>query len=88
MNLDKIKKSLPFGMLEEIDSMDGDQLKRRIVESEGILHSNEVAKVEDSDLLGAKERVKELSLTYKEVKKHQNAIVQYSILALHEKGLL
>ena len=83
---DKAKKALPAGMADELDSMDGEALKCRILMSERNMSDVNIAERRDIDLEEAKERVKGLKAPYSDARKAQQAIITYSNFRLHQRG--
>lgn len=84
--LKKLKKKLSQTLIEELDAMDEDQLRRRIVMSETNLHDTDQARQNDEDLVALKEKAKNAEAPYKETKAHQTAIIQYCVILLQQKG--
>lgn len=82
----KVRKQLPPGMADELEALDVDQLKARIVASEMNVKDAELARKGDEGLAAAKERVKELDQPYKDAIKAQRAIALFSTLTLEDKG--
>ena len=83
----KILDKLPKDFIDETASMSDDELKKVVFDSEGNLYVIEKAKEADVDLTAAKERVKELSATYREGKSAQVAKIRYVLWLLEGRGV-
>lgn len=85
--LTQVMKALPVGMADEIDALDVELLKRRVLMSEDIIRLNKISELSDPDLLQVKDKVKELTAPYREVDKAQKAIVSYALYCIAQKGV-
>ena len=84
--LTRVLKALPHGMADEIDAMGLEQLKRRVLDSQEAMLANKVAQLSDPDLLQAKDKVRELTVPYKEVDKAQQATASYALICIAQQG--
>lgn len=82
----RILGALPPGMREDLDAADVSELKTHIVQSTAVLRANKRAMKLDSELEGAKQRVKDLSEDYAETAKTKEAIISYALHLLNDKG--
>ena len=82
----KVKKQLPVGMAVELEAMDAERLKGRIVMAGMIIKDTELARKRDQDLVAAKETVKELDKPYKDALKAHRAIAMFASLELENRG--
>jgi hypothetical protein len=74
-------------MPDNIENMDSEELKARVLQSQMNLLENDRNMKQDSKLSKAKMKAKELEKPYKEAKEFQEAIVQYGMLILEERGV-
>jgi hypothetical protein len=88
MNIEKIVKKLGTSVKEELDALDAAELRGQIVEAERVIRETELEMEADEKLAAFKEKVKDLSSGYKEVKAAQTAKIKYSLHLLAEKGQL
>lgn len=82
----KLKKKIPEGIVEEIDAMNSDDLRRRIARSEIAMHETQQAMKADAELSLLKEKVKEMAAPFKEARATQKAISEYAAIQLMKKG--
>lgn len=85
--MNKLRKKIPPDLIEDIEAMDEDQLRKRISESECNILESEKAKAADTELAALKAKVKEMSGPYNDAKKLQRAIAEYSACLLDKKGV-
>ena len=88
MDIKKIIAKLPVGYAEDAASMNGDQLRAEIVRAETSIRWVQQEMAADEKLTGAKELVKDFSVSYNEAKKAQRAKIDYSLHVLEERGEL
>ena len=82
----KLRKSLPVGMDDVIEAMSPEEVRSRILRSNETIRQTNLNMEEDQQLRAAKEVLEEYKLPYKEVKKAQVAIIQYSLHVLASQG--
>jgi hypothetical protein len=82
----KYEKKLPDGFTDTVASMSVDEIKKKILESEGHIYEVENAKDDDNDLVKAKEEVKQISEPYKEAKSTETAKIKYCLYILESRG--
>lgn len=85
---DKVIERLPVGMQEELDNCDPRELNERIAKSATIVSETLAQMKEDPDVFQAKSVLKNLEEPYKDTVKAQNAVIDYSIRLLKQKGKL
>jgi hypothetical protein len=73
-------------LLTNMGSMSDAELKKRVLQSEVNLIENAREKVKDQKLKKAKKAYDDAKKPYDDAKKFQNAIVQYGMLLLEERG--
>lgn len=83
---DKFLKKLPTGFADEANSLDVNDLKKVIYQSEANIYTIEKEKDNDHKLNGAKDLIKELSAPYREAKSAQTAKIKYCLWLLENKG--
>lgn len=81
------EKWLPTGFQEGVQSMDTEEIKAKIYESQA--HSYEIDKAKDADekLQAARELVKDLSAPYSESQKIETAKAKYCFFVLEGRGV-
>jgi hypothetical protein len=70
-----------------IDSMDSEDIKRKVLECEAHINDIEVAKEEDTELTEARDKVKEFSKPYREGKSLETAKLKYCMFVLESRGV-
>ena len=83
---EKYRKKIPE-LIEVISSMNTEEIKKKILESEAHLYEIENAKEADDELAKAKEHAKELSASYRESKGIETAKIQYCLYVLEDRGI-
>lgn len=83
--MNKIKDLPEF--VEGINSMNTEEIKNKILETEGHLYEIDNAKEADQELASAKEKVKEFSKPYSESKGIETAKLRYCIYILESRGI-
>lgn len=81
----KIKDIPDF--LDGINAMDTEEIKKKILETEGHLYETDNAKEADTELISAKEKVKEFSAPYRDTKSIETAKLRYCIYILESRGV-
>lgn len=81
----KIKDIPDF--LDGINSMDTDEIKKKILECEGNIYDTDNAKMADVELTQTKEKAKELAKPYRETKGIETAKLQYCLYILESRGV-
>jgi len=84
---DKYLKKISQEFVDAVAQMDTDEVKERIITTEGHLYEIAGAKEADNALTDAKERVKELSLPYRESTSEENAKLQFCLYTLRQRGV-
>lgn len=80
-------KKLPSTWMgDDVQSKTTDELKEQILKSSQTISTQEKDMAADQSLQQAKERVKDLSLGYKEVIDSERAIINYSLYLINERG--
>lgn len=82
----KYLEKLPEGFWESAQSMSSDELKKKLVEVETDISSTERDMKNDPKLLQAKEDVKILSQSYKEILTPSKAVVKAIVAVLGDRG--
>jgi hypothetical protein len=85
--MEKYKKKLNPEFVEAVDQSDTDEIKKRIITSEGNLCEVEKAKDADEKLTAARNNVKEWGATYRESKQIETAKIKYCIAVLQSRGI-
>lgn len=88
MKLVKIEKELGKELLTELDSLGDEGLKNTIIVAEQSINSTREELDANPNYIKAKEDAKALSQGFREVKKRQNAKIQYALLRLQGLGKL
>jgi hypothetical protein len=71
---------------EEVEALDADGLKQKIVEAENALTLNQRTQDADAKLEEIKLQLKDLTAGYKDVKGFQTAKLQYCLYLLESRG--
>lgn len=82
----KWASKLPGDFAEKAESMSLDDLKKKLVECERTISSTEKDMESDTKLNSAKEEVKELAATYKEILNAHKAMVKYLVYVIDGRG--
>ncbi len=82
----KYAKVLGEEWMNECDSLDADELKKIVIESESSVEEAEDKRDADEKLKQAKEMAKELGADYKETIFYQRAKIKYAMRCLETKG--
>lgn len=82
----KYEKKLPDGFTDAVESMSVEEIKKKILESEGHIYEVEKAKDDDHDLVKAKDEVKAIMEPYKEAKLTETAKIKYCLFILDSRG--
>lgn len=91
MNLKKLKKiisKLPHGYADECAAKTEADLRADIVDAEDSIRKVEAERDKDEKLLGAKEIVKDISSSYRDVVSTQRAKIAFALHTLEETGKL
>lgn len=83
----KYKKQLPDDYLETIGSMETEELKKRVLESEGKIFEIESDKEFNDEIQKAKEELKKLTGPYSDAKKQENAKIKAILFTLENRGV-
>lgn len=83
----RYKKKLPTGFEEGIESMDSEEVKKKIYESQVHVYDIEKAKEEDEKLTQAREMVKEMAAPYKDAQAAEQAKIKYCFFVLEGRGM-
>lgn len=84
----KLRKKMNPDLIQELDAMSEEDVRKKIVEAEGHIHETEQAKDADEGLAELKEKAKEAAAPYNETKKTQTNIVKYCTGLLVQMGKL
>ena len=82
----KLRKKLPESVVDELDEMNLEQLKARIVQSDVNIHESEKARRNDEELESMKLELKEANAPYRDAVKHQKLIIAYSACLMDVMG--
>lgn len=82
----KIEKVLGKEIMGELEALAVENLKNRIVSAEQAMHAASSELEANPKFQELKESLKALSEGLSEVKRHQKAIIQYSLSLLEDKG--
>lgn len=85
MGKEKCQSEYP-DFCNEVDSLDGAQLKARIVKLQQGLQESEACKEKDEEYQAAREQVKELGAPYRDIKKAVRLKTSYLVELLKERG--
>jgi len=83
----RLQKRLPTGFEEAVQSMDLEEIKKKIYESESHAYEIERAKEEDEKLTQAKEMVKEIQAPYKDAYDTEAAKIKFCFFVLESRGV-
>lgn len=83
--MDKIAEIPDF--VDGINSMETDDIKKKILECEGHLYEVDNAKMADIELTQAREKARELAKPYRETKGVETAKLQYCLYILESRGV-
>lgn len=83
----KYAKKLPPEFLSALESASEDEIKARLLISEGNIYEVEAAKANDEKLAGIKELAKEHSAPYRESKSLETAKIAYCMYILEQRGI-
>lgn len=86
MKLDKVLKALGKETASDLDALDVDGLKARVVQAEQSVKQAEEELDNNEQYQELKESLKAVTAGLKEVKKRQKAITFYSLHLIEEKG--
>jgi len=73
--------------VDGINSMDTEEIKKKILECEGNLYEVDNSKDADKELSDAKEKVKQFSKPYRETKGVETAKLKYCLYILESRGV-
>lgn len=73
--------------LDNVMSLETEDIKKKILECEGNIYEVESAKDADEELIKTREKVKEMAAPYKETKSLEAAKLQYCLFVLEERGV-
>lgn len=73
--------------VEGINSMETEDIKKKILECEGHLYEIDNSKEADRELMETKEKAKELAKPYRESKGIETAKLQYCLYILESRGI-
>jgi hypothetical protein len=74
-------------IMESLDSMDTEGLKKKILEAEKNIYEIVEAKSADEELMKAREHAKELGASYRDSKNIEFAKIQYCLYLLENRGI-
>jgi hypothetical protein len=83
----RLEKKLPTGFIESVESMDLEEMKKKIYESEGHMYAIDQQMEQDEKLNGAKLLIKDLSAPYKDAKATEAAKIKYCFFVLEGRGV-
>ncbi len=83
---EKLKKLLPVGFDDTVNSMNTDDVKKRLIEYEKAIEEFEKDMGNDVKLNSAKDLVKEQSSIYKVPIKEHRAMIKYLLFVMSERG--
>jgi hypothetical protein len=86
MKLEKILKILDEDTVNELNSADTEELKRRLIQSEQSIKQAREEMEANPLYQKLKEDMSVFRQGFNEVKKRQNCIIQYSLIRLEETG--
>ena len=84
---DKYRNKLEPEFLDNVNSMDTEEVKKKILEAESNIYDIENAKDNDTELLAVREKVKEFSKPYRERKSEATAKIKYCLFILENRGV-
>lgn len=82
----KYVKHLDATVVDEINAMDFEDLKRKIVEAENSIAEQDALSDADETLQNARGVIKDLGGGYKAAKARQTAIIKFALLCMESKG--
>jgi hypothetical protein len=80
-------KKLPVEFVDAINTMDENDIKKRVLTCEGNIYEIENAKANDQKLNSAKELLKECSQPYNESKAIEACKIKYCLFVLESRGI-
>lgn len=80
----KLRKKIPPDVVEDLENMDAEALKKRIVQCEMNILETQNALEADDGLAALKEQVKEASGPYRDAKNSQRSIATYCAILLNK----
>lgn len=83
----RLEKKLPTGFQEAVQSMDTDEIKSKLYETQAHLYEIDKAKDADENLAKAREEVKMLLEPYKDAAATENAKVKFCFCVLESRGV-
>lgn len=83
--LAQLRVKIPYDW-EELDKLDPESLRRKIVETQQNLVETQREMANDLDLLSARDRLQQESAPYKEAKTRLSRMMEYCTLRLEELG--
>ena len=86
----KLRKKLAdhADVVEDMEVMDAEDLRSRILQSDSNIHESELARDRDPDVKLYKDKLKEAQAPYNEAKKVQKALADYALCLLDKMGKL
>jgi len=84
---DKYRKKIEPEFLDNVNAMDTEEIKKRLLEQESAVYDAENEKEEDKELTEAREKVKEFSKPYREKKAQATAKIKYCMFVLENRGV-
>lgn len=84
---DKYLKKINDEFVTNINAMDTEDVKKKILEAESNVYDIEKAKEEDTELYATRDKVKELSKPYRERKTEETAKIKYCLFILEGRGV-
>jgi len=82
----KLKRYLPAGFEDKADSMPAEDINSHLIELEKQIAATEKDMEADIKLSDAKEMVKELAGTYREIIKQSRAMIRYYVYVMETRG--
>lgn len=73
--------------VDGINSMDVEEIKKKILEAEQNIYEVENAKENDKELVSAREKVKQFSGPYRDTKSIETAKLKYCLYILETRGI-
>jgi len=73
--------------VDGVNSMETDDIKKKILESEGHIYETDNAKEADEELMQTREKARELAKPYRETKGIETAKIQYCLYILESRGV-
>jgi hypothetical protein len=84
---EKIAKKLPAEFADNINAMDTEEIKKKIIEADGNLYNINESLTTNEEILQAKENLKEMTAPFREGKAGENAKIAYCLWVLSERGV-